>query len=30
MLADAQHVMPDSLKFEGDKLFFEQRSIAPR
>lgn len=24
MLADAQHVMPDSLKFEGDKLFFEQ------
>jgi len=24
MLADADHVMPDSLKFEGDKLFFEQ------
>ena len=24
MLADAGHVMPDSLKFEGDKLFFEQ------
>ena len=24
MLADARHVMPDSLKFEGDKLFFEQ------
>ena len=24
MLADASHVMPDSLKFEGDKLFFEQ------
>src|SRR3954453_12234639 len=24
MLADAAHVMPDSLKFEGDKLFFEQ------
>ena len=24
MLADATHVMPDSLKFEGDKLFFEQ------
>ena len=24
MLADASHVMPDSLKFRGDKLFFEQ------
>jgi len=24
MLADAGRVMPDSLKFEGDKLFFEQ------
>lgn len=24
MLADAQHVMPDSLKFEGDKRFFER------
>ncbi|GLR92044.1 dihydrofolate reductase [Bradyrhizobium iriomotense] len=24
MLADARHVMPDSLKFEGDKRFFEQ------
>ncbi|MBR0983225.1 dihydrofolate reductase [Bradyrhizobium liaoningense] len=24
MLADASHVMPDSLKFDGDKLFFEQ------
>jgi hypothetical protein len=24
MLADASHVMPDSLKFEGDKRFFEQ------
>ncbi|MGY4409619.1 hypothetical protein ACVWW4_001355 [Bradyrhizobium sp. LB7.1] len=24
MLADPVHVMPDSLKFEGDKLFFEQ------
>lgn len=24
MLADASRVMPDSLKFEGDKLFFEQ------
>lgn len=24
MLADAHHVMPDSLKFEGDKRFFEQ------
>jgi hypothetical protein len=24
MLADARHVMPDSLKFEGDKKFFEQ------
>ena len=24
MLADASHVMPDSLKFKGDKLFFEQ------
>ncbi|TPQ35274.1 dihydrofolate reductase [Bradyrhizobium guangdongense] len=24
MLADAEHVMPDSLKFEGDKRFFEQ------
>lgn len=24
MLADAARVMPDSLKFEGDKLFFEQ------
>jgi hypothetical protein len=24
MLADADHVMPDSLKFEGDKRFFEQ------
>lgn len=24
MLADASHVMPDTLKFEGDKLFFEQ------
>ena len=24
MLADADRVMPDSLKFEGDKLFFEQ------
>ncbi len=24
MLADAGHVMPDSLKFEGDKRFFEQ------
>jgi hypothetical protein len=24
MLADADHVMPDSLKFGGDKLFFEQ------
>ncbi|MCP3369033.1 dihydrofolate reductase [Bradyrhizobium cajani] len=24
MLADATHVMPDTLKFEGDKLFFEQ------
>jgi dihydrofolate reductase len=24
MLADARHVMPDSLKFEGDKAFFEQ------
>ena len=23
MLADARHVMPDSLKFEGDKRFFE-------
>ncbi len=23
MLADARHVMPDSLKFEGDKTFFE-------
>ncbi|MBR0828034.1 dihydrofolate reductase [Bradyrhizobium manausense] len=23
MLADADHVMPDSLKFEGDKRFFE-------
>jgi len=23
MLADAEHVMPDSLKFEGDKKFFE-------
>jgi Dihydrofolate reductase len=23
MLADARHVMPDSLKFEGDKKFFE-------
>jgi hypothetical protein len=23
MLADARHVMPDSLKFEGDKNFFE-------
>src|SRR5205814_9132990 len=22
MLADAQHVMPDELKFEGDKRFF--------
>ena len=22
MLADARHVMPDSLKFEGDKRFF--------
>ena len=24
MLADATHVMPHSLKFDGDKLFFEQ------
>jgi hypothetical protein len=24
MLADASRVMPDSLKFDGDKLFFEQ------
>ena len=24
MLADADRVMPDSLKFEADKLFFEQ------
>ncbi|MCP3469543.1 dihydrofolate reductase [Bradyrhizobium sp. CCGUVB1N3] len=24
MLADARHVMPDSLKFEGDKRFFEE------
>ena len=24
MLADAGHVMPDSLKFPGDKTFFEQ------
>jgi hypothetical protein len=24
MLADPAHVMPESLKFEGDKLFFEQ------
>ena len=24
MLADAGRVMPDSLKFAGDKLFFEQ------
>jgi dihydrofolate reductase len=24
MLADASHVMPDSLRFKGDKLFFEQ------
>ncbi|WP_038972940.1 dihydrofolate reductase [Bradyrhizobium genomosp. III] len=24
MLADPSHVMPDSLKFDGDKLFFEQ------
>ena len=24
MLADTSHVMPDSLKFGGDKLFFEQ------
>ena len=24
MLADASHVMPDSLKFDGDKRFFEQ------
>ncbi len=24
MLADARHVMPDSLRFEGDKKFFEQ------
>jgi hypothetical protein len=24
MHADARHVMPDSLKFEGDKRFFEQ------
>lgn len=23
MLADARHVMPDSLKFEGDKAFFQ-------
>jgi dihydrofolate reductase len=23
MLADARHVMPDSLKFDGDKRFFE-------
>jgi hypothetical protein len=23
MLADARHVMPDALKFEGDKTFFE-------
>lgn len=23
MLADARHVMPDALKFEGDKKFFE-------
>ena len=23
MLADARHVMPESLKFEGDKTFFE-------
>src|SRR5215813_13802231 len=22
MLADADHIMPDSLKFEGDKKFF--------